>query len=63
MGSSSSDSAHSRNIYTGLDGSEVFLGEVVSQMNQEGYVGVKPHGDRLAYSKGVLGRKDRRKTW
>lgn len=51
MGSSGSDSTHSRNIYTGLDGSEGFLGEVVSQMDQEGYAVVKPHEDRLAYRK------------
>lgn len=39
-GSSGADSAHSRNIYTGLDGSEGILGKGVSQMDQEGYVGL-----------------------
>lgn len=57
MDSSGVDSVHSRNIYTGLDGAEGFLGEVVSQMDQEGYAGVKPHKDRLGYSKGDLGKK------
>lgn len=58
MGSSGVDNTHGRNIYTGLDGSEGFLGEGVSQTDQGGYAGVKPHKDRLDYSKGVLGRKD-----
>lgn len=57
-GSSGADSAHSRNIYTGLDGSEGFLVKVVSQMDQEGYVGVKPQKERVGYNKGDLGRKD-----
>lgn len=35
MGSTGSDHTQSRNIYTGLDGSEGFLGEVVSLMDQE----------------------------
>lgn len=58
MGRSGAESARSKNIYTGLDGSEGFLGEVVSQMDQEGYAGVKPHKDSFGYSKGNLGRKD-----
>lgn len=36
MGSSGVDTAHSRSIYTGLDRSEGFLGEVVSQTELEG---------------------------
>lgn len=46
------------------DGAEGFLGEVMSQMDQEGYAGVKPHKDRLGYSKGDLGKKglERRKS-
>lgn len=57
MGSSGADGARSRNGYTGLDESEGFLREVVSQRDLEGKAGVKPHEDRVEYSKGALGRR------